>query len=274
MTESRAFEFSDNSVANAYDDVLVPILFHPWAVRLLEEHPQWEGQFVLDLATGTGVVARLLADQVGPEGKVVGTDINTEMLFRAKKRCAEVSSAVSFIESPAHPLEISRGAVDVVVCQQGFQFFPDRPAAAREMYRVLREGGRVVVSTWRPMTECEFFGVVGSALTAIEESGIADTMRVPFDFMPESELASHFNSAGFVNIDVKRREQDLVLDGGIKHAIQAAYATPIAPQLRALPEEKQASFRNAMIELLEKLSDDGVTMGRMVSNVLVAEKSA
>ena len=81
MTQPRAFTFGDNSVASAYDDVLVPALFRPWAVRLVEEHPQWwEGRCVLDLATGTGVVAQLLADQVGPEGRVIGTDINGEML--------------------------------------------------------------------------------------------------------------------------------------------------------------------------------------------------
>ena len=71
MTEPRAFNFSDNSVASAYDDVLVPVLCRPWAVQLVEEHSGWENQCVLDLATGTGIVARLLADQVGPEGNVI-----------------------------------------------------------------------------------------------------------------------------------------------------------------------------------------------------------
>ena len=270
----RAFEFNDNSVASAYDAVWVPVVFRPWATRLLEEHPQWKGQRGLDIATGTGIVARLLADQVGPEGKVIGTDINDEMLSVAKERCAGLAPPVTFVKSPAHPLEISSDAVDVVVCQQGFQFFPDRRAAAGEMYRVLREGGRVVVSTWRSVEECPFVGVICRALNAIEESGMADTMRIPFDFLPESELASHFSSVGFVNVDVNQQEQDLVFGGGAKHAIEAAYSTPIAPQLRALPEEKQALFRNAMTELLGELSDDGVTMGRMASNVLVAEKSA
>ena len=275
MAEPRGFTFGDNSVASAYDDVLVPALFQPWAVRLVEEHPQWwEGRCVLDLATGTGVVAQLLADQVGPEGRVIGTDINGEMLSIAKKRCAGSTPAVSFIESPAHPLELSSDAVDVVVCQQGFQFFPDRRAAAGEMYRVLRKGGRVIASTWRPVTECELFGTICRALRAIGEEEIADMMRVPFDFMPESELASHFRSAGFASVDVRRQEQDLVLGGGVRNAIETAYSTPIGPRLQALPEEKQVLFQNAMTELLGELSDDGLTMGRMISNVLVAEKSA
>ncbi len=272
MTEFSDFSFRDNSVAGAYNDVLVPVLFEPWAVGLVEDYGQWETMCVLDLATGTGVVARLLAERVGPKGKVIGADINSEMLTLAKDRCAGATQEVHFIESPAHPLEISDDAVDVVVCQQGFQFFPDRRAAAEEMYRVLHPGGRVVVSTWLPVTECEFFGIMCNALSAIEESEIADMMRIPFDFMPEPELASHFGSVGFVAVEVKRQEQDLVFSGGLQHAITAAYSTPIAPKLRALPEEKQIIFRKKMAELLNELSDDGLKMGRMVSNVLSARK--
>jgi len=272
MTESRTFNFDSSAIATTYDDVLVPVLFEPWAIRLLEEHPDWEGRCVLDLATGTGIVAQRLAERVGSRGKVIGTDINREMLSLAKKRCAGVIPAMDFIESPAHPLELGVNAVDAIVCQQGFQFFPDRRAAATEMYRVLRKGGRVIASTWRPVAECEFFGAICAALMTIEESEIADMMRVPFDFMPASELASHFASVGFVNVEVNQREQELVFAGGPKHAIDAAYATPIAPKLRALPDAKQVAFENAMSEHLDRLSDDGATMGRMVSNLLSAEK--
>jgi len=272
MTEPSNFSFSGTSVADAYDDILVPALFEPWAVRLVEGYPPWEDHSVLDLATGTGIVARLLAERVGPKGKVMGVDINSEMLSLANKRCAGVTPAVDFIESPAHPLDVSDGAVGVIVCQQGFQYFPDKRAAAGEMYRVLQDGGRVIVSTWRPVTECEFFGVICNALSAIKESEIADMMRVPFDFMPESELALHFESAGFVNVEVKRQEQDLAFSGGIKHAVEAAYSTPIAPKLRALPEQKQVLFQKTITELLSDLSDDGLTMGLMVSNVLSGKK--
>ncbi len=272
MSEPRAFNFDDKSIATTYDDVLVPLLFEPWAIALLEECSDWEGRCVLDLATGTGVVAQRLAERVGARGKVIGADINREMLSLARRRCAGVIPAEDFIESSAHPLELGASAVDVIVCQQGFQFFPDRRVAAVEMYRVLRQEGRVIASTWRPVAECEFFGVICAALTDIEESEVADMMRVPFDFMPASELASHFTSAGFVNVEVTQRERDLVFPGGPKHAIDAAYATPIAPKLRALPDAKQVAFQNSMSERLDKLTDDGSTMGRMVSNVLSAEK--
>jgi ubiquinone/menaquinone biosynthesis C-methylase UbiE len=272
MSKPKEFSFGDDSVATAYDNVLVKILFEPWANRLVEENKPWAGKRVLDLATGTGIVAQLVADEVGSGGKVIGTDINPEMLSLARKRCDGLIPSEMFIECPAHPLNISSNSIDYVVCQQGFQFFHDKEAAAQEIFRVLSDSGKVVASTWKPVSECQLFGNICEALEFIGEDELSDMMRVPFDFMPESELKTHFESAGFLNVQLEQQELDLVIDGAVKDNIDVAYSTPIAPKLRALPEERQEQFRNRFKELLEELSNDGMTMGRMVSNVLSAEK--
>ena len=104
------------------------------------------------------------------------------------------------------------------------------------------------------------------------EQEISDMMRLTFDFMPESQLAAHFESAGFADVRVSRQEQYLFVHGGVKDATEVAYATPIRQKLLALPDERQAEFRNILSELLSDLSSDGITMGRMVSNVLTGEK--
>jgi SAM-dependent methyltransferase len=271
MNKGKSFSFDDDSVASGYDNGLVPVLFEPWAIRLAEEYGPWEGRRVLDLATGTGIVAQVLAGRVGVTGKVIGTDINVEMLALARKRCEGQSPEVEFIESPAHPLEIASNSIDFVVCQQAFQFFPDKRAAAREVFRVLRDGGGVVATTWHSVAECQIFGAICNALDVIGEPEISGMMRVPFD-MPASELSELFEPAGFVNARLERQEQDLVMSGGISQAVEVAYSTPIAPKLRALPDERQVQFRRAFTGLLQDLSDGGVTIGRMVSSLLVAEK--
>jgi ubiquinone/menaquinone biosynthesis C-methylase UbiE len=272
MNETQDFSFGDDSVASAYDNVLVRILFEPWAEQLVEEHQPWNGRQVVDVATGTGIVAQLLASKVGPSGKVFGTDINAEMLSLAKKRCTGLIPEEMFIECPAHQLEISSNSIDYVVCQQGFQFFPDKGAAAQEIYRVLFNGGKFIASTWKPVSECQFFGKLCEALNTIGEPDMSDMMRVPFDFMPEKELIAHFESAGFVNVRIRQQELDMLLDGVAQDGVEVAYATPIAPKLRALPENKQKQFRNTFKELLSKLSNNGKTMGCMVSNILTGEK--
>jgi ubiquinone/menaquinone biosynthesis C-methylase UbiE len=272
MSETKEFSFGDDSVASAYDNVLVRILFEPWAERFVEGHQPWDGRRVLDLATGTGIVAQLIASKVGSGGKVFATDINPEMLSLAKKRCAGLIPEEMFIECPAHPLEISSNSIDIVVCQQGFQFFPDKDAAAKEIYRVLFSGGKFIASTWKPVSECQFFGKLCEALEMIGEMEMSDMMRIPFDFMPEKELIDHFESAGFKNVQVREQKLDLLLDGVVKDGVEVAYSTPIAPKLRALPDNKQEQFRNTLKELLSKLSDNAKTMGCMVSNILSGEK--
>jgi ubiquinone/menaquinone biosynthesis C-methylase UbiE len=272
MSEIRKFSFGNDSVANAYDTLLVPVLFEPWAKRLVGEHQPWAGRRVLDLATGTGIIAQCLAEQIGPHGKVVATDINGEMLVLAEKRCAGLKPTVEFVECPAHPLDIAANSMDFVVCQQGLQFFPDKRAAVQEIYRVLCDGGQVVATTWCPVIECQFFGTICKALNGIGESEIADMMRIPFDFMPASELSGHFETAGFVNVQNRRQEQALVMAGGIPLAIEVVYATPIGPKLQGLQPDQQIRFRELFAKLLDELSVDGVTMGNMVTNVLSAEK--
>jgi SAM-dependent methyltransferase len=169
-------------------------------------------------------------------------------------------------------LDISSNSIDCVVCQQGFQFFPDKRAAAQEIYRVLCDGGKIIATTWQPVMKCQFFGAICNSLNAIGEPGMSDMMRVPFDFMPESELAAYFESSEFVNVRLSRQEQGLVIGGGVTHAIEVAYSTPIGPKLRALSDERQVQFGRALTEQLRELSDDGITMRRMVSSVLSAEK--
>jgi ubiquinone/menaquinone biosynthesis C-methylase UbiE len=273
MSEPGAFSFGGRGIAEGYDDVMVPILFGPWAARLVAEHEGWAGATVLDLASGTGVVARELADRVGPEGGVIASDLSGGMLEVARRRCEGSVPPVRFVESPANPLDLPDASVDAVVCQQGFQFFPDRPAAAREVARVLRGGGRVLVSTWRPVNECELFGWICDALHACDAPEVAALMRVPFDFLPASELRAIFEGVGFVDVEVDRRAHPMLSTGGAEQALAIAYGSPIGPKLAALSEDRRVAFRRALVERVER-STDGSTLGQMAANLLSARKRA
>lgn len=271
MSDSSDFSFDDDSVAGAYADVLVPILFEPWARGLIELNQAWGGCHVLDLATGTGIVAQLLASKVGASGTVVGMDMNQEMLNAARVR-AESLQNLTFAASPAEQLDCQSSSFDHVVCQQGFQFFSDREVSSREIYRVLKGGGSVMLSVWRPVAECDYFGAICDSLESIDQHAIAKAMRVPFDFLPVSELVHPFESAGFAVVDVHVEQRDFVMSGGLDQAIKAAYSTPIGPKLRALPEGTQARFVEAFRARVSALSGDEVTMGKMTADVLVATK--
>lgn len=137
-------EQSAASVAEVYERYLVPAAFALWAADLLALLALPPGSRVLDVACGTGIVARTAAHHTGATGVVVGLDLHGGMLAVARKQ--EPTGA--WVQGSATTLPFATSAFDVVVCQQGVQFFPDRLAALREMHRVLRPGGRVAIVVW------------------------------------------------------------------------------------------------------------------------------
>ena len=274
MTKPASMNFGDDSIARAYDTEMVPVVFRPWAEGLLEEHGPWAGLHTLDLAAGTGVVTRLLQRSVGPSGRVVAVDPNSQMLDLARAHVEGRRPEVEFVECPADSLAIEDASCDVIVCQQGFQFFPDRDAAAREMYRVLRRGGRVIATTWKPVEECAFFGAVCAALQATEQAEIEAVLRVPFDHMPGDELAAHFKGAGFADVGVVEKSRVLVLPGGARQALRLVYAAPIGPRLRDLPGDVQDRFRADLVERVASLGDGESSMGELRAHEVTARKPA
>lgn len=142
--------FSGQSFPEMYEQALVGPLFEPWVEPLLTDVGLAPGDRVLDVACGTGIVARRAKERLGEAGTVIGVDINPQMLAVAR----HVAPDIDWREGNAASLPLGDDEkVDVVLCQQGFQFFPDRVAAARQFRRVLAEGGRLGVSTWRPDEE-------------------------------------------------------------------------------------------------------------------------
>ena len=138
--------FSQLSFPERYEQALVGPLFQPWVEPLLGDVQLSAGDRVLDIACGTGIVARLAKKHLGPSATVVGVDANSEMLAVARR----VASEVDWRQGDAVALPLRDGErFDVVLCQQGFQFFSDHAAAALQMHRALMDGGRVGISTWR-----------------------------------------------------------------------------------------------------------------------------
>jgi len=273
MAGPEEFSFGDTKVAEAYDRGLVPLLFTPWARKLAADPSwDWEGRTVVDLATGTGIIAETLSSLLGPRGRILATDINSEMLDVARQRCAAFAQQIEFITSPASPLAVADGVADVVVCQQGFQFFPDRDAAAREMARVLRPGGRAYVSTWLPVERLAFFHCIVEVLTELGHGEIGELMRRPFDFMPTEDLAPHFAAAGFEDIQVTQEELDMEFPGGAEQVVSTSYCTPIGAKLAALPADTQEAFRTALRARYRAMESGTGCMGRSATNVVVATR--
>ena len=143
----QAYE-STNYGGNApgnYQRFFVPSIGRPVAEDLLAVAHLKPEERVLDVACGTGVVTRLAAERVGPQGRVTGLDLNPGMLEVARSSTPE-NQPIEWIEANAESMLLEDGAFDVVLCQMGLQFVPNKLAALREMRRVLAPGGRVYIN--------------------------------------------------------------------------------------------------------------------------------
>lgn len=276
MAEERAAScFSVGSVAGTYDDIYVPRIFIPWAGVLLERAGLQKGEAVLDIATGPGTVARLAADQVGPQGRVVGADFSEAMIAIARSKPGAAGAAsVEYLVSPAAPLSVEDGAFDVVTCQQGLQFFPDRAAAVREMRRALKPQARVVAAVWREIALQPSFAAVDAALRECLPGDQAEPYGLPFRWPKAEDLAAVFREQGFSDVSVVKVRRPLVYEGGIAQVIATLGASPVATTVAQLDAETRARLLRAAERHLAPLVVDGQVRTQMVSNILTARKAS
>jgi SAM-dependent methyltransferase len=163
MPQQERWQVGGNA-AEIYQRALVPAVFGPWAPRVVELAALRPGLRVLDIAGGTGLVARLAAEAVGVDGHVAALDLNPGMLAVAAELPTVEGAEIEWVEGTAQALPFAEASFDVVCCQLGLQFFSDREGALREMKRVLVPGGRAVVMVWREIDRAPGFAVLAAAL--------------------------------------------------------------------------------------------------------------
>jgi ubiquinone/menaquinone biosynthesis C-methylase UbiE len=161
------------------------------------------GERVLDVACGPGVVARVAAERVGATGQVVGLDLNPGMLAVARALPPPVGAPVVWQEGRADALPFPEASFNLVFCQLGLQYFPDRPAALREMSRVLRLDGRIALLVWRPIEYSPGFALLAEALAQHVSAEAAAIMRAPFALGEAEALRSLLVEAAFRDVEVR-----------------------------------------------------------------------
>jgi SAM-dependent methyltransferase len=154
MTSSTETFQVSLAAAEAYESTFVPALFGEWAPHVTDAAGVAPGHRVLDVACGTGVVARTAAERVGPAGTVVGVDLNPAMLEVARR----LRPDIDWRRGDAGALPVADASFDAVLCQAAMMFFPDRAGAVREMARVLDEDGAVAVQVWAGLADQPGYG--------------------------------------------------------------------------------------------------------------------
>lgn len=230
--------------AQDYERYLVPILFDPWAQVLLQYANLQPGQKVLDVACGTGIVSRQAAAIVGTGGKVTGIDINPGMVSVAKSTPPPSGAAIEWREGNAMALQLPDHTYNAVLCQQAFQFFPDKVQALKEMRRVLVPGGRVVISINRSLAHNPVYRALNDAF--VRHLGDA-ALAGPFSFGDDQSLDKLISAVGFQQVAVE------IVDLPVRATAPAEFikstvlgSAIVVPSLQGLDSDSQ----NELIEQL------------------------
>jgi len=264
------------SIEDAYDAQLVPRIFEPWARVLLDTVPLDRvtldaGLHLLDVATGSGPVAREAARRLGSQGKVVATDFSAAMLDIAKSKPREPGSApIDYLFSPAAPLRVDTTSFDIVTCQQSLQFFPNRVAALREMKRALKPGGQLAVAVWTKIEDNTWFAAIHKVLSTLLGPRAATVINAPFQWPERTDLEEALTSAGFSDIKIERLEGPLIFEDGIDQAILALDAMPTAPLIANLPGDWRNRFEQALRHEAEAFLQDGKVIAKSTAHIATA----
>ncbi|MBL8907757.1 MAG: class I SAM-dependent methyltransferase [Rhizobiales bacterium] len=186
--------------AEVYDSLFVPALFQQWGPIVAEAARIKHGEDVLDVACGTGVAALAARERVGSTGKVCALDANADMLMVARRKSTEID----WREGKAEMLPFADQSFDAVISQFGLMFFDDRPAAFREMMRVLKPGGRIAVAVCDALDHSPGYAAFAQLLQRLFGQRVVEAFRAPFVLGDAESLLAITTAAGISGAEVRR----------------------------------------------------------------------
>ena len=259
MSQEEHWQLSGN--AAEFYERYVRLLMEPWVHCLVDMAALQPGEHVLDVACGTGFVARLAADRVGAKGRVVGIDLNASMVEVARAVSGQDAAApIEWRTGDAAALPVESGIFDAVLCQQGVQFFPDRVRALREMCRVLRPGGRLAFTVWSAIGEIPYHAALADALARHVSAEAGAMARASSALHDAVDLRDLVASAGFRNVDVRPTVRVTKLPLPAEFVPGHLAALPIAQEIARLSPER----RNALVQDITAALSAYVDRGELV----------
>jgi len=245
--------FSENAPEN-YERYFVPAIGGPLAADLLESAALRSGERVLDVACGTGIVARLAAGKVGPDGAVTGLDVNPGMLAVARS-VTPSGTSIAWHEGNAESLPLPDGSFDVALCQMGLQFMPDPRSALAEMHRVLSSNGRVVLNLPGPASP--LFEALAEGLRRHVSPQAAGFVQQVFSLHDTEEIGALLLGAGFRDLDVQAHTKRLSLPPLDEFLWQYVYSTPLAAAVQEADEGTRVALEEDVLGSWRDLAGEG-----------------
>jgi ubiquinone/menaquinone biosynthesis C-methylase UbiE len=259
------------SIPEIYDRFLVPLIFDPYAADLAGRVALAQPRDVLETAAGTGVLTRALASRLAPSTRIVATDLNQPMLDQASQRQAD--GRAEWKQADALALPFGDGGFDVVACQFGVMFFPDKVQGYKEARRMLRPGGRFLFNVWGPIEDNDFADVVTEALARVFPGDPPRFMaRTPHGHHDVGRIREDLKSAGFADLSVDAVDATSKAASARHAAVAFCQGTPLRNEIEARDASRLEEATNQAADALARRFGKDAIEGRIRALVITAAR--
>jgi ubiquinone/menaquinone biosynthesis C-methylase UbiE len=271
MTDNTDKLFS-GSIPQLYEEYLVPLIFESYATDIASRVARHQPSAVLEIAAGTGVVSRELAKRLAPDVQIIATDLNEPMLAQAA--AVGTSRAVEWRHADVMQLPFGDGLFDIVVCQFGAMFFPDKSRAFAEVRRVLRPGGTFLFNVWDCIEENEFADIVTRTLAGMfPDDPPRFLARIPHGYHEQQIIAADLAAAGF-------KEQPTMSTVAMRScaesprapAIAYCHGTPLRSEIEARGGSRLIEATDLAAEAIAARFGTAAVDGKIQAHVIAVSK--
>lgn len=260
------------SIPQFYDTLMVPLIFEAYADHMAWLVAAFSPRSVLETAAGTGVVARALAPRLGADAHYVVTDLNQPMLDHAAARQGP-DRRIEWRQADALALPFEAASFDVVCCQFGAMFFPDRVAGYAEARRVLKPGGRFVFSVWDRIEENAFADEVTQAVAVLFAHDVPRFLaRTPHGYHDTALIREDLRRAGFADIDIDTRQELSCASSARDAATAYCQGTPLRNEIEARDASLLQAATDRATEAIACRHGTGPVAGKIQAHVIVAAR--
>jgi len=260
------------SIPEIYDRLMVPLIFEPYATDLASRIAEAKPHDVLETAAGTGVLTRALASRLTSDVRITATDLNQPMLDQAAARQSD-PSRITWRQADALALPFPDRSFDIVACQFGVMFFPDKVQGYREAGRVLRPDGKFWFAVWDEIATSEFADVVTETLAAMFPQDPPRFMaRTPHGYCEKDKIREELRAAGFSNVSIEAIDHRSKAPSPREPAVAYCQGTPLRNEIEARDKTRLEEATNKAAEAIARRFGNGAVDGRIRALVISAER--
>ena len=259
------------SIPENYDRYMVPLIFEPYAADLTRRVAALSPAAILETAAGSGVVTRALAASLPPGATYVATDLNQPMVDYARSR-QPPDTRITWRQADALALPFDNAAFDLVVCQFGAMFFPDRIAGYREARRVLKPGGHFLFNVWDRIEENVFADEVTNALAEIFPDDPPRFMaRTPHGYHDTTLIRSELAAAGFLHVTIETRAEQSRASSPRIPATAYCQGTVLRSEIEARDPGNLQSVTDTVAAAIADRHGHGEIAAKIQAHIIMAE---